>query len=135
MDASSPSAAVQVTNDGGEQKMLNGVCDWANEEENIKADNTIYWSPDGSTILFASYDLKDVELLEYNTYGGPYKKVEKMDDRYPITRQIKYAKVTWQNDHILLIQNFFIWPLDRVSEALSEVGGHKWPPLTSDDLK
>ena len=108
MDASSPTAAVQVTNNGGEQTTLNGVCDWANEEENIKADNTIYWSPDGSTILFASYDLKDVELLEYNTYGGPYKKVEKMDDRYPITRQIKYAKVTSQNDHILLIQNFFI---------------------------
>ena len=126
MDASSPTAAVQVTDDGGEQTMLNGVCDWANEEENIKADNTIYWSPDGSTILFASYDLKDVELLEYNTYGGPYKKVEKMDDRYPITRQIKYAKVTWQNDHILLIQNYFIWPLDRASELFSGVGGHKW---------
>ena len=59
----------------------------------ISADNTIYWSPDGSTILFASYDLENVQLLEYNTYGGPYKKVEKMDDRYPITRQIKYAKV------------------------------------------
>ena len=36
MDATSPTAAVQVTNDGGEQTMLNGVCDWANEEENIK---------------------------------------------------------------------------------------------------
>ena len=28
--------AVQITNDGGEQSTLNGVCDWANEEENIK---------------------------------------------------------------------------------------------------
>ena len=27
--------------------------------------------------FFASYDLENVELLEYNTYGGPYKKVEK----------------------------------------------------------
>ena len=38
MDASSPMAPVQVTNDGGEQSMLNGVCDWANEEENIKGE-------------------------------------------------------------------------------------------------
>ena len=36
MDASSSTAAIQVTNDGGEQTTLNGVCDWANEEENIK---------------------------------------------------------------------------------------------------
>ena len=36
MDASSPTVPVQLTNDGGEQSVLNGVCDWANEEENIK---------------------------------------------------------------------------------------------------
>ena len=112
MDASSPSAAVQLTNDGGEQKMLNGVCDWANEEENIKSDNTIYWSPDGSTILFASYDLTNVELLEYNTYGGPYKKVEKMNDRYPITRQIKYAKVTSKMTTLLYPHLFNLFQKD-----------------------
>ena len=58
----------QITEDGDEFEQLHGVCDWANEEENIKADNTIYWSPDSSYFLYASYDLKNVTLLEYNTY-------------------------------------------------------------------
>ena len=82
----------QITNDGDEFKQLHGVCDWANEEENIKADNTIYWSPDSSSVLFASYDLTDVELLEYNTYQYGSWRMEGMEDRYPEVRRIKYAK-------------------------------------------
>ena len=63
----------KITDDGGEFTKLNGVCDWANEEENIKADNTIYWNKNGDTILYASYDLSRVQMLQYNTYGGSYR--------------------------------------------------------------
>ena len=83
----------QITVDGDEFEMLNGVCDWANEEENIKADNTIYWNQDSTAILFASYDLTEVDLLEYNTYHyDQFRKMESMSDRYPDVRKIKYAK-------------------------------------------
>lgn len=85
-------AVKKITEDGDEFKQLHGVCDWANEEENIKADNTIYWSPDSSSLLFASYDLTEVELLEYNTYQYGSWRMESMEDRYPEVRRIKYAK-------------------------------------------
>ena len=91
LDPSAADSETQVTTDGDEFEKLNGVCDWANEEENIKADNTIYWSPDSSSILFASYDLNKVELLEYNTYMYKFL-MENMNDRYPDVRRIKYAK-------------------------------------------
>ena len=81
----------QITTDGDEFKQLHGVCDWANEEENIKADNTIYWSPDSSFFLYASYDLTNVTLLEYNTYQYKFL-MEKQSDQYPDVRRIKYAK-------------------------------------------
>jgi hypothetical protein len=89
-----PSTFDAITAGGDEFKLLHGVCDWANEEENIKADNTVYWSPDGTKVMFASYDISQIDLLRYNTYDvkNGYTAVKSLEDRYPKVREIRYAK-------------------------------------------
>ena len=84
----------QLTDNGDEFKMLNGVTDWANEEENIKADNTIYWSPDGKKLLFASYDVSDITVLRYSDFDtkNGYQEFAEAADAYPKIREIPYAK-------------------------------------------
>ena len=94
----------RLTDNGDEFKMLNGVTDWANEEENIKADNTIYWSPDGKKLLFASYDVEQVDLLRYSTFDtkNGYQEFSKLEDAYPTIREIPYAKAGGNYAEVIL---------------------------------
>ena len=84
--------------------MLNGVTDWANEEENIKADNTIYWSPDGKKLLFASYDVSNITVLRYSDFDtkNGYQTFSKAEDAYPKIREIPYAKAGGNYAKVLL---------------------------------
>ena len=84
---------IQVTNDGGwciddprilgtvypgtsQNCIYNGVPEWNYEEEgghNFGTRVAIYWAPDSSVFTYVSFDVSDIETLQYrnreNNYG------------------------------------------------------------------
>ena len=108
-------AWVEVTTDGGwcDEKtrilgveytgdsskcIYNGVPDWNYEEEMISTTNTIYWSPDGTQMAYASFDVSEIERLEYSVYpenlkaGSPNEIDGNSFEQYPRLNLIRYAK-------------------------------------------
>ncbi len=61
-------ATTQVTSDGVENKLINGVTDWVYEEE-FSLVQAYQFSPDGNYIAFISFDETDVPEFSMDVYG------------------------------------------------------------------
>ena len=89
---------VEYTADNPSQCIYNGVPDWNYEEEMISTTNTIYWSPDGKQLAFASFDVSEIERLEYSVYPENLKAASPNEidgtsfEQYPRLNLIRYAK-------------------------------------------
>lgn len=89
---------VEYTADNPTQCIYNGVPDWNYEEEMISTTNTIYWSPDGTQLAFASFDVSEIERLEYSVYPENLKAASPNEidgetfEQYPRLNLIRYAK-------------------------------------------
>ncbi|MGJ8683438.1 MAG: S9 family peptidase [Nonlabens sp.] len=67
-------ATTQVTNDGVDNKLINGVSDWVYEEE-FAIVRAYQWSPDSKQIAFISFDESEVPEFSMDVYGsGLYQK-------------------------------------------------------------
>lgn len=77
----------QVTKDGALNQILNGVSDWAYEEE-FYVTNQLAWSPDNKFLTFVKSDESQVPLFSYQTYD---------DGLYPQLKQFKYPKAGEKN--------------------------------------
>ncbi|KAM8871565.1 dipeptidyl peptidase 4-like isoform 1-T1 [Synchiropus picturatus] len=81
---SSPeSPAQQVTFDGRENQILNGIPDWVYEEEMFSSSQGFWWSPGGKYVAYAQFNDTEVPNIEYSWYG---------EDQYPTTVSIPYPK-------------------------------------------
>ena len=56
-------------------------------EEVLATDNAMWWSPDGSAILYASFNDTLVKEYSYPQYGSP-------DNQYTHIESIRYPKVS-----------------------------------------
>lgn len=72
---------IQITNDGKENCILNGISDLVYEEE-FKVSQLYKWSPDGRFIAFIKFDETMVPNFSYTVF----------DELYPTTETIKYPK-------------------------------------------
>ncbi|KAI8496386.1 hypothetical protein Bbelb_256850 [Branchiostoma belcheri] len=72
-----------ITTDGVEGLIWNGVPDWVYEEEVFSADNTIWWSEDGSRLAFAKFNDSQVPVMSFSHYG---------ETQYPGIVDIHYPK-------------------------------------------
>lgn len=83
---------VQVTRDGAQGRIINGVADWLYEEEfsSVSGDGmaALRWSPDGDKIAFIRFDETRVPQFTMNQYTG---------DAYPVQNAFKYPKVGEKN--------------------------------------
>ena len=70
---------IQITGDGRENEIINGVPDWVNEEE-FEFLRAFAWSPDGNCLAFYRFDESRVKEYSLETYG----------DLYPVTYRYKY---------------------------------------------
>jgi len=61
-------------------------------EEVLSSNNAIWLSKSGQRMAYASFDDRQVDTMEYSIYGVP----GSTQFQYPITNQIRYPKVTWQ---------------------------------------
>lgn len=76
---------IQLTYNGTTDTLYNGIPDWLYEEEVLMSDNAIWWSPDGSGIIYASFD--DTEVRKYDmTIYGPLKRQYVENKRLPYPR-------------------------------------------------
>lgn len=97
LDTSSP-LAVRVTYDGSET-VFNGVPDWVYEEEVLKADSALWWSPNGDTVAFLRSDETDVPVYKLQYYNPT-------DDafsshQYPTEKDIRSASTLLFEDPLL----------------------------------
>ena len=82
----------QVTKDGKNNELINGVTDWVNEEE-FGFVRAYQWSPDSQQIAFLSFDEKEVPEFSMDVYGN---------DLYQYPYVFKYPKAGEKNATVKL---------------------------------
>ena len=80
-------ASQQITTDGQDTKIINGLCDWVYEEE-FSFTRAFEWSPDGKKIAFLRFDESEVPSITLEYYKG---------EVHPTPYTFKYPKVGEKN--------------------------------------
>ncbi|XP_036396619.1 dipeptidyl peptidase 4 [Megalops cyprinoides] len=75
--------AIQVTTNGKENQILNGMPDWVYEEEMFASNEAIWWSPSGKFLAYIQINDTLVHTIEYSWYGS---------GQYPKTVTVPYPK-------------------------------------------
>ena len=74
--------AVQITYDGKENTIYNGITDWLYEEEILCQTNAIWWSTDSSKVAYIKFNDSRVNNFEFSMYdNSQYGNLHKL--RYP----------------------------------------------------
>jgi dipeptidyl-peptidase 4 len=82
---------IQITQDGVNNKIINGAADWVYEEE-FSFDKAFFWSPDASMISFYRFDESRVKEFLMPTYGT----------LYPEEYRFKYPKAGEENSIVTI---------------------------------
>uniref|UniRef100_A0A665W9W8 Dipeptidyl-peptidase 4 n=1 Tax=Echeneis naucrates TaxID=173247 RepID=A0A665W9W8_ECHNA len=82
--ASPASPPQQVTFNGRDNQIFNGIPDWVYEEEMFSSSQGLWWSPGAKFVAYAEFNDTEVHTIEYTWYG---------DNQYPSTVSIAYPKV------------------------------------------
>nr|CAH0105676.1 unnamed protein product [Daphnia galeata] len=105
---------VRLTNDGEHEAIFNGVPDWVYEEEVLSQDNAIWIANSGARMVFASFDDRQVDHMEFSVYGEP----GSVKDQYPTTNAIRYPKPGRPNPKVA------IWSIDLQKDGSAQSGAH-----------
>ncbi|NXN08404.1 DPP4 peptidase, partial [Indicator maculatus] len=95
MKASPISEPVQITENGEENKIFNGIPDWVYEEEMFGTHSALWWSPNGSFVAYATFNDTKVPVIEYSFYSEDTL-------QYPRTIKIPYPKAGATNPTVRL---------------------------------
>lgn len=91
---------VDVTTDGSEGKILNGVPDWVYEEE-FTTSVSMAWAPDNQTLCYLKYDESEVPSFSFPLYEG-YCQPMKEYSLYPGIFTYKYPVAGEPNSKVTL---------------------------------
>ncbi|XP_063833835.1 venom dipeptidyl peptidase 4-like [Ostrinia nubilalis] len=83
----------RITNTGVPGVIFNGVPDFLYETEVLRLDRALWFSPDGQTLLYASYNDSLVQQYKYPWYGFD----QPEPPAYPSIRTLRYPKVNTNN--------------------------------------
>uniref|UniRef100_A0A8C4V664 Dipeptidyl peptidase 4 n=1 Tax=Falco tinnunculus TaxID=100819 RepID=A0A8C4V664_FALTI len=95
--ASPMAESVQITKNGEENKIFNGIPDWVYEEEMFGTHSALWWSPNGNFVAYAAFNDTEVPVIEYSFYSEDTL-------QYPKTIRIPYPKAGATNPTV----QFFI---------------------------
>ncbi|XP_009892953.1 PREDICTED: dipeptidyl peptidase 4 [Charadrius vociferus] len=95
--ASPTEKSVQITENGEENKIFNGIPDWVYEEEMFGTHSALWWSPSGDFVAYAAFNDTEVPVIEYSFYSEDTL-------QYPKTIRIPYPKAGATNPTV----RFFI---------------------------
>lgn len=86
-------SVTKITSDGLDNEIYNGLPEWVYEEEMLGTNNAIYWSPEGTQIMFVKFQTqttqdrldgnRDAHIYKYSWYG---------QEQYPETKEISFSK-------------------------------------------
>ncbi len=79
---------LQITTDGVVNEVINGIPDWAYEEE-FGMSNTMRWSADDNTLAFIRFDESKVPVYSFDDYRS-YCVEDPEGDLYPAATRYKY---------------------------------------------
>uniref|UniRef100_A0A8B9VYD7 Dipeptidyl peptidase 4 n=1 Tax=Anas zonorhyncha TaxID=75864 RepID=A0A8B9VYD7_9AVES len=106
--ASPTAAPVQITSDGEENKIFNGIPDWVYEEEMFGTHSALWWSPNGNSVAYARFNDTEVPVIEYSFYSEDTL-------QYPKTIRIPYPKAGAKNPTVqFFIVNTLVPSFDSV---------------------
>uniref|UniRef100_A0A098LWW7 Dipeptidyl peptidase 4 n=1 Tax=Opheodrys aestivus TaxID=186591 RepID=A0A098LWW7_9SAUR len=106
-------SAVEITQNGAENKILNGLADWVYEEEMFGTHSALWWSPNGSFLAFAEINDTEVPVIEYSFYSEDTL-------QYPKTIKIPYPKAGAINPTIkLFVVDILNLPQKNISEIVA----------------
>ncbi|XP_069080360.1 prolyl endopeptidase FAP-like isoform X3 [Pleurodeles waltl] len=86
-------SAIQLTYNGEENKIFNGIPDWVYEEEMLGTKFALWWSPNGRFVAYVEFNDTGIPVIEYSFYG---------DEQYPRTITIPYPKAGTKNPTVRL---------------------------------
>jgi dipeptidyl-peptidase-4 len=101
----------QITKDGKENSIINGVADWVYEEE-FSFTKAFYFSPDASKIAWLRFDESAVKEFTMTYYTN---------ELYPNESKFKYPKAGEKNADVTV----FVYDLKSKKKTQIEVGGDK----------
>ncbi|XP_053209557.1 dipeptidyl peptidase 4-like isoform X2 [Panonychus citri] len=85
--------SVQLTHDGNESVIYNGIPDWLYEEEILSDSNAIYWSPGGERVVYIQFNDSQVDTIGLTFYNDFLPKIYGL--RYPrVARRNPGVKLT-----------------------------------------
>uniref|UniRef100_A0A663EY94 Dipeptidyl peptidase 4 n=1 Tax=Aquila chrysaetos chrysaetos TaxID=223781 RepID=A0A663EY94_AQUCH len=93
--ASPTAEPVQITENGVENKIFNGIPDWVYEEEMFGTHSALWWSPNGNFVAYAAFNDTEVPVIEYSFYSEDTL-------QYPKTIRIPYPKAGAKNPTVQL---------------------------------
>uniref|UniRef100_A0A669Q914 Dipeptidyl peptidase 4 n=1 Tax=Phasianus colchicus TaxID=9054 RepID=A0A669Q914_PHACC len=103
--ASPTAAPVQITSNGEENKIFNGIPDWVYEEEMFGSHSALWWSPNGNFVAYAAFNDTEVPVIEYSFYSEDTL-------QYPKTIRIPYPKAGAKNPTV----QFFVADIQRLPD-------------------
>ncbi|XP_048340440.1 prolyl endopeptidase FAP [Sphaerodactylus townsendi] len=80
--------AIQITTNGKQNEIFNGIPDWVYEEEMLAVKYALWWSPNGKNMAYIQFNDSDIPVIEYSYYGV---------DQYPRKITIPYPKAGAKN--------------------------------------
>ncbi len=101
-------ATKQVTTNGVQNEIINGMSDWVYEEE-FAFTKAFEWSPDGRFVAYYEFNEKDVKEFSMTKYEG---------NLYPTEERFKYPKAGEENSKVKI----FIYNVDRELNVKVELG-------------
>ncbi|XP_018412198.1 PREDICTED: dipeptidyl peptidase 4-like [Nanorana parkeri] len=87
--------SIQITTNGEENKILNGIPDWVYEEEMFSTNYALWWSPNAKFLTYVEFNDTEVPIIEYSFYGDD-------SEQYPQTIHIPYPKAGTKNPTVRL---------------------------------
>lgn len=90
----------QLTWDGKNGVIYNGVPDWVYEEEVFGTNNALWWSPDSNYLAIGVFNDSNVQTFKYAIYEKDFHSTS--HQQYPIEINLKYPKAGTSNPMVFL---------------------------------
>lgn len=103
----------QVTQDGRENEIINGVPDWVYEEE-FTTTKAFAWSPDSKFLAYVRFDERNVKTYDITMYKGSHPTLDE-NTLYPTQKEEKYPKAGEANSKVS------VWSYEIKSKTKAEV--------------
>ncbi|XP_035216212.1 LOW QUALITY PROTEIN: prolyl endopeptidase FAP-like [Stegodyphus dumicola] len=101
----------QITSNGIQGIIYNGIPDWVYEEEVLSSSHALWWSKDGRKLCFATFNDTNVDILVYPYYGS----YTETNNVYPELKSLRYPKAGQTNPTVALSVVDLILPRDPVN--------------------